>query len=123
MGYVSYDGGENFIVKLEGPEDRAALKAALKATPGTDVGESTGGADTLRFDHDNPSNILAFWAAEFEWESGAIRVALDQLAPLAWQQIGIHSGTMRGFRKKDKEMFAGLADLAKRKKPHEVQTT
>src|SRR5437868_1963740 len=102
MGYISYDGGEKFVVQLEGVADKAALKAALKATPGTDKGEPTSSEDTLYFDYDNPSNVLAFWAAEFDWESRAIKVALDQVAPLAWQQIGIHSGALRGFRKKDK---------------------
>jgi hypothetical protein len=115
MGYVSYDGGEKFIVKLESTEDKAALRAALKATPGADTGEAGAVADTLHFDHDNPSNVLAFWAAEFDWESRALRLALDQIAPIAWQYVAMHSGLLRGFKKKDREMFTGLADLAKKK--------
>lgn len=119
MGYITYDGGEKFMVKLESAEDRAALRAALKATPGTDPGEAIDSSDSLYFDRDNPSNIVAFWAADFDWESRAMREALDQIAPLAWQHIGIHSGTFRTFRKKEREIFAGLAERAKKGVPPE----
>ena len=115
MGYISYNPVGTFQVKLEGAEDKAALKAALKATPGADEGEPADRSDTLSFDADNPSNVLAFWAADFDWESRAMKVALDQLAPLAWQHVGIHSQMLRGFRKKDKEMFAGLSEAVRKK--------
>ena len=109
MGCVRFEGGEKFEVLIESTEDRAALRAAMKATPGSDI-EAVGDGAVLHFDSDNPSNVVAFWAAGFEWQPPAHRAALDLIVPLAWQQIGIHSNIGR-FTRRDRKQL-GLGDMS-----------
>jgi hypothetical protein len=103
MGYIRLgglacapvkEGGRQFEVTLFGKEDQAALKAALRATPGADEGRHCNRADVLAYEADNPCNAIALWATGFEWEHHALLAAMEILVPAALPEIA-HLGARR----------------------------
>jgi hypothetical protein len=94
MGTVEIDEAGNLRIRLDSPEDRAALRTALRCAVDADPVEVADGAKEVIMDAGYPEHFLIARACGFRWSEQALLRAVDELIPYARQSIAMHS-TMR----------------------------
>jgi hypothetical protein len=113
MGTVDIDETGNLKLTLESPEDRTALRTALRCAVDADpvTVPERGGVVTL--DAGYSEHFLVARACGFTWSEQALSRAVDELIPYARQSIAMHS-TMR---LKSNQRWMNKMSEARRREP------
>lgn len=90
LGYVDILDDGVLLIRLEGREDSAALRAALRSGIDPDPVTVPEAAGEVRLDPNHVEHFLIARACGFAWSERALSRAVDELAPYARQASAMH---------------------------------